>query len=111
MQGFQADPQSFQADPMGCVWTGYRSNGHPCAARIPSGVVAAAWRRELDREDVHEDRFFRFDWQGGTWLAYGLKEGGVRGVYCPSHGAEREERSFVADSRASERTSEQTLYA
>ena len=103
--------QGFQADPMGCVWTGYRSNGCPCAARIPADVVAAAWRSELEREDVHVDRFFRLTWQDGVWLAYGLKEGGVRGVYCPSHGVEREEHSFVADSRDSDQTSEQALYA
>ena len=26
------------------------------------------------------------------WLAYGLPDGGVRGVYCPTHRAEREQR-------------------
>jgi hypothetical protein len=103
--------QGFQADPMGCVWTGYRSNGCPCAARIPAGVVTAAWAIELERTGVHEDRFFRFEWQDGVWLAYGLKEGGVRGVYCPSHSAEREEHSFVADSRSSTQAAEQALYA
>jgi hypothetical protein len=103
--------QAFQADPMACVWTGYRSNVCPCAARIPAAVVTAAWASELERSGVHEDRFFRFEWQDGAWLAYGLKEGGVRGVYCPSHGAEREEHSFVADSRGSAQAAEQALYA
>lgn len=103
--------QGFQADPMGCVWTGYRSNGCPCAARIPASVVMAAWSGELERSGAYEDRFFHFEWQDGVWLAYGLKEGGVRGVYCPSHSAEREEHSFVADSRSSEQSSQQALYA
>jgi hypothetical protein len=103
--------QGFQADPMGCVWTGYQSDGCPCAARIRSGVVLAAWASELERTGAYEDRFFRFESQDGMWLAYGLKEGGVRGVYCPSHSAEREEHSFVADSRSSEQSSQQALYA
>jgi hypothetical protein len=103
--------QGFQADPMACVWTGYRSNVCPCAARVPADVVTAAWSSELERTGVYEDRFFHFGWQDGVWLAYGLKEGGVRGVYCPSHGAEREEHSFVADSGASEQSTLQTLYA
>ncbi len=36
------------------------------------------------------DRFFRFAWRGGAWLAFGLSGGCVRGVYCPAHSAQRE---------------------
>jgi hypothetical protein len=39
-----------------------------------------------------EDQFFRFMWRGAEWLAYGLRDGRVRGVYCPEHNAQRSER-------------------
>ena len=58
---------------------------------------------------MRADRFFRFTWQNGVWLAYGLRDGGVRGVHCPPHMAEREERAFVADSRVDERADEFAL--
>lgn len=54
-----------------------------------------AWRLELDAGEP-ESRFFHFIWRGGVWLAYGLKDGRVRGVYCPSHNSERAERSHGA---------------
>ena len=35
---------------------------------------------------------------GEVWAAYGLKNGLVRGVYCPEHTAEREQRTLAEDS-------------
>jgi hypothetical protein len=79
--------------PLRCVWSGYPSGRCSCRSRVPASVVATAWARDLERDPVRVDRFFRFAWQGGVWLGYGLKSGQVRGVYCPSHGAERDQRS------------------
>ena len=90
----------FRADAVRCVWTGYPSDGCSCRSSIPAGAVAAAWQRELAQGRARADRFFHVTWEGGAWLAYGLKDGLVRGVYCPSHHAERDERSFVADERS-----------
>jgi hypothetical protein len=59
--------------------------------RIPARTVAAAWRRELEVGGARAG-FFHFDWRGEAWLAYGLPDGRVRGVYCPAHRAQREER-------------------
>ena len=118
MHGFQADAteqasrdQTGSVGPLGCVWTGFRSAGRSCDSRIPADVVTSAWRSQLEQDGVPIDRFFRFTWRDGVWLAYGLKDGDVRGVYCPAHSAQRDEHSFVADSRASERAAEQVLYA
>jgi hypothetical protein len=77
--------------PLQCVWTHHPANDHRCRARVPARRVAGAWRRELELGGVRAD-FFRFDWRGEEWLAYGLPDGEVRGVYCPTHRAEREER-------------------
>ncbi len=96
---------------LGCVWTGASSTGCTCQSNIPEEAVTAAWRRELEQTGERADRFFRFAWEDGVWLAYGLKDGGVRGVHCPPHRAEREERAFVADSRVDERADEFALYA
>ena len=74
-----------------CVWSSHPSYDRCCRSRVPAGVVAAAWREELERGRLHEG-FFHFAWRGGVWLAYGLPDGRVRGVYCPSHRAEREQR-------------------
>lgn len=100
-----------QADSLQCVWTGHSANGRSCQSNIPEDVVIAAWRRELERGGEHADRFFRVAWQNGVWLAYGLNDGRVRGVHCPPHRAEREERAFIADSRVNERADQFTLYA
>jgi hypothetical protein len=78
-----------------CVSSGYMSDGCSCPATIPASVVRGAWTRELDRLGAAEDRFFRFSWRGGEWLAFGLRSGDVRGVYCPAHSAERAERAGV----------------
>jgi hypothetical protein len=75
-----------------CVSSGYLGNGCSCEARIPAEVVHDAWARERTGE---EDRFFEFSCRGETWLAYGQADGRVRGVYCPEHRAEREERATL----------------
>ena len=100
-----------QAEPLGCVWTGYAANGRSCGSHIPEDIVIAAWRRELERCGERADRLFCVAWQDGVWLAYGLNDGRVRGVHCPVHRAEREERAFVAETRVDEREDEFALYA
>jgi hypothetical protein len=77
--------------PLRCVSSGYLSDGCSCRAGVPAAVVSAAWRNELER-GRRRDGFFHFAWRGGVWLAYGLPDGTVRGVYCPAHRAEREQR-------------------
>ena len=81
-----------------CVSSGYLSGGSSCPHTIPAGAVIAAWGLELEK--AGGDRFFHFTWGGGEWLAYGLEDGLVRGVYCPDHSAERDERSFSYGSRS-----------
>jgi hypothetical protein len=83
--------------PLQCVSSGYLSGGCTCPRTIPAAVVVAAWARELEK--ASGERFFHFAWDGGEWLAYGLSDGLVRGVYCPDHSAERDERSFSYGSR------------
>lgn len=78
-----------------CVSSGYLSDGCSCQATIPTSVVTAAWAGELEQAGAREDGFFRFAWRGGLWLGFGLRDGGVRGVYCPEHSAERAARSPV----------------
>lgn len=80
--------------PLRCVWTDHldhRSRPRCCNARIPARTVAAAWRGELALGRARAG-FFHFVWRGRVWLGYGLPDGTVRGVYCPAHRAEREER-------------------
>jgi hypothetical protein len=78
--------------PLQCVSSGYLSGGASCRSTIPSGVVTDAWARER-RAGVHGDRFFHFTWHSEVWLGYGLKDGRIRGVYCPEHSADRDRRS------------------
>jgi hypothetical protein len=80
---------------MRCVSSGYLTDGHSCGSTIPLGVVHAAWDRESERAGVRRDGYFHFAWQDRVWLAFGLANGRVRGVYCPEHAAERDLRSFV----------------
>jgi hypothetical protein len=82
--------------PLRCVWTNHPSHDRCCQERIPAAVVIAAWQRELERGDTRGDRFFHFAWSGGVWLAFGLLDGGVRGVYCPGHSAARDARSSTS---------------
>jgi hypothetical protein len=95
-------PQPSAAPPLRCVWRGYLQGAGSCRSCVPERVVLAAWRRELQR-GAPKDHFFRFTWQDCVWLAYGLKDGRVRGVYCPSHSADRDERLGCVDSAAAVR--------
>jgi hypothetical protein len=83
--------------PLRCVFSAYLSGGCSCPRTIPAAAVVAAWAREL--ESAARERFFHFAWGGGEWVAYGLEDGLVRGVYCPDHSAQRDERSFSYGSR------------
>jgi hypothetical protein len=71
-----------------CVWSDHPNHDHDCRACIPVDVVATAWRRENEEYGLPEG-FFYFTWNDGVWLAYGFRDGRVRGVYCPTHCAER----------------------
>jgi hypothetical protein len=77
--------------PLRCVWTSHPDHEHCCRSPIPARVVTAAWSRELELGRTCAG-FFHFAYHGRVWLAYGMPDGGVRGVYCPTHRAEREER-------------------
>lgn len=81
--------------PLRCVSSGYLSNGRSCGTTVPLGVVHAAWNRESERAGVRRDGFFHFSWDEHVWLAFGLADGCVRGVYCPEHAAERDSRCFT----------------
>ena len=74
-----------------CVSSGYLANRCSCSESIPYHVVTAAWTRALSRGQA--EGFFRVAWQEQVWLAYGLSDGNVRGVYCPDHSAERTRRA------------------
>jgi hypothetical protein len=76
-----------------CVSSGYLSDGCSCRTTVRESVVAAAWARELELAPAAEDRFFRFIADDGEWLAFGLRDGRVRGVYCPEHSARRSQLS------------------
>jgi hypothetical protein len=75
-------------EPLKCVWSGFPGDERSCRSRIPASVVVRAWHRELQLHGT-EEGFFRFSWRSGVWLGYGLSNGAVRGVYCPTHCAER----------------------
>jgi len=81
--------------PLRCVSSGYLTHGRSCGCTIPLGVVRAAWDRESERAGVHRNGYFHFAWEDRVWLAFGLSDGRVRGVYCPEHAAERDSRSFA----------------
>lgn len=82
---------SLVEEPLKCVWSGFPSHERSCRSRIPGSVVVRAWHREMQLKGT-EQGFFHFSWRSGVWLGYGLADGGVRGVYCPTHCAERESR-------------------
>ncbi|MFZ2113197.1 MAG: hypothetical protein WAU77_05630 [Solirubrobacteraceae bacterium] len=86
------------AEPMKCVWSGHPHYDRDCRARIPASVVVKAWHREMGRNGAVEG-FFNFTWRHGVWLAYGLSDGGVRGVYCPTHCSERDSREVLVEDR------------
>jgi hypothetical protein len=85
--------------PLSCVSSG-SPDGCSCRSHIARDVVAQAWARELEASGDREARFFHFISDGGVWMAYGLADGNVRGVYCPSHNSQRAERSRAASCRA-----------
>jgi len=109
LQGAGAHSSSVKTE-LRCVWTGDPVSGCSCTSSIPEGVVTAAWRHELEQDDVLADRFFRFTWENDVWLAYGLVDGGIRGVHCPAHRAERQERT-AASARIDEHVDAFALYA
>jgi hypothetical protein len=76
-----------------CVSSGYLSDGCSCHSSVPATVVDAAWKREIAYGGSAEDRFFHFACEGEVWLAFGLADGSIRGVYCPTHRAERDARA------------------
>ncbi len=75
-----------------CVSSGYLAGGCSCERTVPTDVAASAWSVERAREPGGS-RFFHFAWRGETWIAFGLADGTIRGVYCPTHRTEREARS------------------
>jgi hypothetical protein len=81
--------------PLRCVSSGL-PDGCSCASQIAQDVVSQAWAREHEAGGDREARFFHFISDGGVWMAYGLADGDVRGVYCPSHNSQRAERSRAA---------------
>jgi hypothetical protein len=94
----RADAAGSGASVLRCVSTGYLADGCSCPASVPVDVATEAWSTELRRGHGRTDRFFRFAWRDEVWLAFGIRDGSVRGVYCPEHGAERDERAALADS-------------
>lgn len=83
--------QDVTEEPLKCVWSGYPHYDRDCRSRIPASVVVKAWQREMQLKGTVEG-FFYFAWRSGVWLAFGLQDGGVRGVYCPTHCSERDSR-------------------
>lgn len=76
-----------------CVSSGYMSDECSCPVTIPASVVEAAWSRERAATGSRESRFFHFAWRDEVWLGFGLVDGQIRGVYCPTHRAERDARA------------------
>lgn len=89
-------------EPMKCVWSGYPDYNRDCRSRIPASVVIKAWHREIQLKGTVEG-FYYFSWRNGVWLAYGLRDGGVRGVYCPTHCVDRDSRGSQGEDPQSQR--------
>jgi hypothetical protein len=86
-------------EPLKCVWSGYPHYDRDCRSRIPASVVVKAWQRQMQLNGAVEG-FFNFEWRHGIWLAYGSRDGSVRGIYCPTHRSERNSRDVrVTDRR------------
>lgn len=81
-----------------CVSSGYMSSGCSCTRTVPTSVASAVWSAELAR-GARRDRLFHFAWRSEVWLAFGLADGTVRGVYCAEHRAERECRSVGCEAQ------------
>jgi hypothetical protein len=90
-----------QDEPLKCVWSGYPNYDRDCRSRIPASVVVKAWQREMQLKGTVEG-FFYFSWRSGVWLAFGLQDGRVRGVYCPTHCSERDSRESRDEVRRTE---------
>ena len=89
----RSSEQEHDDRPLRCVSSGYLSGGCSCPATVPAGVARAAWASTLAQAERPGSGFFNFAWQGATWLAFGLADGRIRGVYCPTHRAQRDARS------------------
>jgi hypothetical protein len=89
--GVEGERPALAEDPMKCVWSGYPSYERDCRSRIPASAVVKAWQRERHLKGT-EEGFFNFSWRSGVWLAFGARDGTVRGVYCPTHCSERDAR-------------------
>lgn len=74
-----------------CVSSGYMSSGCSCTRTVPAAIATSVWAAELARGG-EKSRLFHFAWRGEVWLAFGLADGEVRGVYCAEHRVEREAR-------------------
>ena len=75
--------------PLKCVASGHLTGGCSCRATVPACVAEAAWDRAQGLGEGL-DGFFRFAWRDEAWLGFGVAGGEVRGVFCPTHRAERE---------------------
>ncbi len=76
--------------PLKCVASSHLAGGFSCEETVPGAVAEASWSRAQARGARSQEGFVNFNWQGETWLAFGLTGGEVRGVICPTHRAERE---------------------
>jgi hypothetical protein len=84
-------PYKSIAGQLRCVWSGAPGEEHSCRERIPRSVPMAAWMHGATRDGMQEG-FFQLTWRGEVWLAYGVADGSIRGVYCPTHCAQRAAR-------------------
>lgn len=95
------EPSDAGDERMKCVWSGYPDYNRDCRSRIPASVVIKAWHREIQLKGTVEG-FYYFSWRSGVWLAYGLRDGRVRGVYCPTHCVDRDSRETQGEGSAAE---------
>ena len=79
--------------PLKCVAS---RQGCSCGEAVPAAAATAAWDRAQGLGEGL-DGFFRFAWQGQGWLGFGVAGGEVRGVFCPTHRAEREAHMAQSD--------------
>jgi hypothetical protein len=98
----EVEPLDVADEPMRCVWSGHPHYDRNCRSRIPASVVVKAWQRDMQLKGTVEG-FFYFAWRSGVWLAFGLKDGRVRGVYCPTHCSERDSRETQEELRTADR--------
>jgi len=94
-------PPAPMEEPMRCVWSGYPNYDRDCRSRIPASVVVKKWQRERQLKGTVEG-FFNFAWRSGVWLAFGVEDGSIRGVYCPTHCSERDARETQKMDRQAE---------